>query len=122
MITPPAIADQDLNNPGSMLVGTSKSLRLVTGAKLVTGSRRTGPFLTGTCHRDAQSATVEIGPIETANRLLRFRRSRHRDESKSARLSSGAVLDEGSLVHGAGLGEEILNLDLGGVEGKISYV
>ncbi|MEY2480828.1 MAG: hypothetical protein QOI04_1755 [Verrucomicrobiota bacterium] len=54
--------------------------------------------------------------------FLRIGIGRHRNESKAARFTGELVLHERDFLHRARLGEKILQICLGRVEGKISYV
>ncbi len=61
-------------------------------------------------------------PMEEADRLLRFGIRGHRDEGKAAGLARELILHERGVRDGAGFGEKILEVDFGGVEGKIPDV
>jgi hypothetical protein len=60
--------------------------------------------------------------VEERDGFLGFVGSGHGHESEAAAFARELVLHEGGFLNGAGLGEEVLKIDLGRIEGKISYV
>jgi hypothetical protein len=60
--------------------------------------------------------------VELGDRFLRIGFIAHRDKSKAARFAGKFVLHESDFLDRAGLGEKILEVSFGRVEGKISYV
>ena len=69
-----------------------------------------------------QRPTFNSLAVELGDRLLRVLLRRHGDEGKAARFPGELVLHEGDFLHRADAREEILQIRLGRVEGKISYV
>jgi hypothetical protein len=60
--------------------------------------------------------------IELGDRFLRIGFIAHRDKSEAARFAGKFVLHKSDFLDGPGLGEKILEVSFGRVEGKISYV
>jgi len=60
--------------------------------------------------------------VKFSDRFLRVRFIAHCDKGETARFTGEFVLHEGDFLDCAGLGEEILEVSFGRVEGKISYV
>ena len=60
--------------------------------------------------------------IELGDCFLRVRFARHRDESEAARLTGELILHQRDFLDRSNAGEHVLEIGLGGVEGKISYV
>jgi hypothetical protein len=60
--------------------------------------------------------------VEFRDRFLRVGFIAHCDKGETARFTGEFVLHEGDFLDCAGLGEEILEVSFGRVEGKISYV
>ena len=71
---------------------------------------------------DGQRATLDGLAIEIGDCLLRIRFARHGDERKAARLTGELILHQRDFLDRADAGEHVLEIGLGGVEGKISYV
>ena len=71
---------------------------------------------------DGEGAIHEIATVEKADGLLGFFCGRHRHEAKAAGFSGEFILHERGFCDGTGLGEMILKIVFGGVEGEIPDV
>jgi hypothetical protein len=70
----------------------------------------------------SQGAAFDGLAVEFRDRFLRVCFVAHGDESEPARFAGELVLHEGDFLDSARLGEKILEIGFGCVEGKISYV
>jgi len=94
---------------------TSSAVSAATSA----GPRRT--ILARTSFIDGQSTSIDIFAVQGLDGGLGALLGFHGDKGKSAWLPAEFVHDHIDLGDGAVSGEKILELVLGGVEGKISY-
>ena len=67
-----------------------------------------------------QSTAVNLLAVERADRRLRFIGRAHRDETETARTTSGAIRHQIGFEHGPMRRKRVLKIILGGIEGKIS--
>lgn len=67
-----------------------------------------------------QAATIQARSVQRIHGILRLLRRAHRDKPKTSGAAAGAVHHQVGLQHGAMTGKCILQIVLGGVEGKIS--
>jgi hypothetical protein len=105
---------------GGRLVAACRSLA-AAAAEIATGTA-TGAIFAGTGLIYGKRATMEIFPMEKADGLARLLIGRHGHESESAGFAGEFVLHEGCFSDAACLGEEVLQVHFGGVEGKIPDV
>jgi len=74
------------------------------------------------CFVYGQGTAFDGLAVEVGDRFLRVGFTAHRDKGKTARFAGKFVLHEGDFLDRASLGEKILQVGFGGIEGKISYV
>jgi len=74
------------------------------------------------CFVYGQGTAFDGLAVEVGDRFLRVGFTAHRDKGKTARFAGKFVLHEGDFLDRASLGEQILQVGFGSIEGKISYV
>jgi hypothetical protein len=99
----------------------------VSTAAAATAAGRTARAATGAIFAragfiDGQGPVHEIATVEKADGLLGFFCGRHRHEAKAAGFAGEFILHQSGFGDRAGLGEMILKIVFGGIEGKISDV
>jgi len=79
-------------------------------------------LFTRTSFVHGEGTTLHILAVEEVDRLLGVFIGRHRDKGKTTGFARELILHERDFRDRAGLGEGVLKVDFGGVEGKISDV
>jgi len=74
------------------------------------------------CFVYRQGTAFDGFAVEVGDRFLRVGFTTHGDKGKTARFAGKFVLHEGDFLDRASLGEKILQVGFGSIEGKISYV
>jgi hypothetical protein len=95
---------------------------ITAAATAVAATTTWGTSFTRTRFVHGQRPAFDRLAVEFLDRLLRILFRGHGHEGKAARLPGELVLHERDFLHRACLGEEILEIGLRRVEGKISYV
>ena len=97
-----------------------------TAAAAGTAAAREFATRTARFHRlgfvDGQVTTVVILAMQGVDGALAFFGAAHGDESKTAGAARFAIHDHVGFRHGAMLSEKLVQVLLGGLEGKISHV
>jgi hypothetical protein len=87
-----------------------------------TAATTTRSCFTRSCFIYSQGTAFDGLAVEVGDRFLRVGFTAHRDKGKPARFPGKFVLHEGDFLDRASLGEKVLQVGFGGIEGKISYV
>jgi hypothetical protein len=105
---------------------TALELTALSAATATTGAPAAAAgwraIFAGTCFIDRQGATLDFFARQGLDGGFRAFGRGHRDKTKAARTTAHAISDEVNFGNRAMLLEQILQVILGGVEGKISHV
>ena len=82
----------------------------------------TGAIFARTRFIHRERTTLHRFAVHEADSFLRFFRTRHRDEGESAGFAREFILHQSGFRDCSRFREKVLEIDLRGVEGKISYV
>jgi hypothetical protein len=105
--------------------GCRSQLPAIIAGELATAAAAwaaTGTVLTGLGLVDGQGTAAVLFAVQSGNGRIALGRTSHGDEAEAAGLTGHFVGDESHLFDLAMLFEQILQIVLSGLEGKISYV
>jgi hypothetical protein len=114
--------DWKLNYPDAGLVAARAAIAVTSEGATTTAPVSSRTILAGTCLIDRQVATLKVLAFKGCDGCVALLGIAHGDKAESAGTTGFTIGDESDFCRLAVLGEEIAEILISGVKGKITYV